>query len=229
MSGYIPKEQLNAYRRWQLDSFDSDREDAARAEPEPAAEPAPEVVTEFSLPTAEDIERIHNEAHESGYQAGFAEGQQEGYRAGYEVAHTQAERLAALADNFESALAGIDQSVAEQVLALALEVASQVLRSTVVARPESLLPVIREAIAALPLHHGHVMLHINPAEVEMVREHLGEQFLNSGWRIVEDKEIEPGGCLLKAGSSEVDGTLETRWKRVLETIGADPANWLEQQ
>lgn len=232
MSGYIPKEQLDAYRRWQFDSFDPPGTEAPPPEPAPAAEaevPDSEVVTDFGLPTAEDIERIHNEAHQAGYQAGYEEGQQEGYRAGLESAQAEAQRMAALADNLEAALAAIDQAVADQLLALALEVANQVLRATVSARPETLIPVIREAIAALPLHHGHISLHIHPDDAEAVRQRLGEQFLQSGWRIVEDREVQAGGCFVRAGSSEVDASLETRWQRVLEAIGAAPETWLGER
>jgi len=232
MSGYIPKEHLDAYRRWQAESFDPPAPEPEEP-PQPAPEPEPvddgsELVANIGLPTAEDIERMHDEAHQAGYQTGFDEGREEGYRQGLEAAQAEARRIATLADNIEAALAAIDQSVADEVLALALEVAHQVLRGTVAARPDSLLPVIREALAALPLHHGHVSLHINPDEAEMVRQHLGEQFLHSGWRIVEDRETQAGSCFIRAGSSEVDATLETRWKRVLEAIGADPGAWLGQ-
>lgn len=234
MSGYIPKEHLDAYRRWQVESFDPPPPEPEEP-PLPPPEPEPELVDDGSelvanigLPTAEDIERIHNEAHQAGYQTGFDEGREEGYRQGVEAAQAEAQRIAALADNVENALAAIDQSVADEVLALALEVAHQVLHGAVAARPDHLLPVIREAMTALPLHHGHVSLHVNPAEAELVRQHLGEQFLHSGWRIVEDREIEAGGCFIRAGSSEVDATIQTRWKRVLEAIGANPEAWLEQ-
>lgn len=231
MPGYIPREQLDAYRRWQAESFDPPRPVPATPpppEPDPDLDADSEAVTGVSLPTAEEIEHIHNEAHTAGYQAGFEEGREEAYRAGLEAAQIEAQRIAALAENVENALAAIDQTVADQILALALEVASQVLRGTVSARPETLIPVVREAIAALPLHHGHVALHIHPDDAAMVRDHLGDHFAQSGWRIIEDREIQAGGCQLLAGSSEIDASLETRWKRVIESIGADPSAWLGQ-
>lgn len=229
MPGYIPKEQLDAYRRWQADSFDAPAPAFQPALPEPAAPPFEDdsvPVAGIGLPTAEDIERIHNEAQQAGYQAGFGEGRQEGYQAGLAAAQGEVERMKALADNLQTALAGIDQALADEVLALALEVSAQVLRGTVKALPEALLPVIREAIAALPINHEQLALYLNPADADTVREQLGETFSQSGWRIVEDRGIEAGGCLLKAGSSEVDATLATRWKRVLEAIGTDPSSWL---
>ena len=124
------------------------------------------------------------------------------------------------------ALAHIMVPAERQVLDLALEVASQVIRGTVATRSEALLPVIREAISALPLHHTHVLLHLNPADASVVREQIGEQLTLTGTQIIDDAAISQGGCLLKAGTSEIDATIETRWKRVLEAIGSEPREWL---
>lgn len=223
MAAFIPKEQLESYRRWQVGSFDDPAPSAADPAPVPAPvqeQPGqPEIVTGVPLPTAEDIERMHSDAQA----AGFAEGQQAGYEAGLAEAREEAARIAALGANVEAALAGIEQTLADEVLALAVELAGQVLRRTLAVDSEALLPIVREALAALPLHHGHVALHVNPADAAAIRQHLGDQFSHSGWHIIEDREIEAGGCFVRAGSSEVDATLGTRWKRVLDTIGAGPA------
>ncbi|HMV00481.1 MAG TPA: flagellar assembly protein FliH [Rhodocyclaceae bacterium] len=223
MPAYIPKEQLESYRRWQADAFDRPAEPEATPVPEEvASEPTTsdsEMVSGIDLPTAEDIERIHEEAraagHDEGYQAGFA--------AGLESARAEAERLAALADNLVGSLAEFDQTLADDVLALAVELAGQVLRRSLAVDSDALVPVVREALAALPMHHGHVVVHVHPDDGASLRSHLGETFAHTGWQIVDDREISPGGCFLKAGSSEVDATLETRWKRVLEAIGAAPS------
>jgi flagellar assembly protein FliH len=95
-------------------------------------------------------------------------------------------------------------------------------------QPERLLPIIREALAALPLHHGPVTLSVHPDDAPLVREHLGEYFSHGGGRIQEDPDIAPGGCRLQAGNSEVDASLPTRWRRILEGIGVTP-EWLDAQ
>lgn len=248
MAGYIPREQLQAYTRWEADEFGMPHKPAPpEPEPEPIApappaEPEPEIVPmeTVQLPTAEDIERIHNEAHQSGYEAGYEAGLQAGQEAGYsageaegrEAAMTtvlaQAEQLQSLCKSLDDALATLDQEMAESLLACSLEIARQLTRSSITARPEILLPIIREAMAALPLHHGAVILKVHPDQAELVQEHLGEQFSHSGWRIQADAEIEAGGCKVEAGSSEIDATLPTRWRRTLEAIGVTP-EWLEAQ
>lgn len=222
MSGFIPKEKLTAYQRWELAAFD-EAEQAARekpAEPEPVVE---EVEPAPSLPTAEDIERIHSEAHAAGYAAGQAAGYEEGLAA----AREEAGKIAALGDNLIQHLQSADQQIAENLLDVAVEIARQVLRQSLRLRPELLVPVVREAVTALPLHHGHPVLFLNPEDVELVRRHLGDQLAHNGWRILEDGSLSRGGCRIELGASEVDATLETRWRRVLEAIGTN-ADWLDE-
>lgn len=225
MSGFIPKEKLTAYERWEMAAFDEGERAAQAAKFAPATTT---VTTEtepgLALPTAEEIERIHHEAHEAGYAAGHAEG----YAAGCAAAHTEAKQLQALCDNLEVQLQSLDQQVAEGLLDVAVEIARQVLRQSLKLKPELLLPVVREAIAALPLHHGHPALFLHPEDAALVRQQLGEQLNHNGWRILEDGNLTRGGCRIESGASEVDATLETRWRRVLEAIGTN-AGWDEER
>jgi hypothetical protein len=45
------------------------------------------------------------------------------------------------------------------------------------------------------------------------------------WRIIDDSTLTAGGCRVELGASEVDATLETRWRRVIEAIGVSQ-EWL---
>lgn len=224
----IPKEELGAYQRWQLGSFDGK---PAVAAPPPAAEPAPAEVLPaepgLQLPTAEDIERIHEEARRQGYEAGLTEGRAAAADEAQQVAAEAAERYRELLAGLQQALREADQSVAEHLLGLAVEIASQISRTHIAVNEEALLPVIREAIATLPLHHGHITLRLNPADAADVRRLAGEELAQNGTQIIEDGTISRGGCLIQAGASEVDATLQTRHRRVLESIGTDPQAWLK--
>ena len=77
MAGVIPKEDLAAYKRWHLNSFD--HKEAATHTTAPKTQEMTETIESevlgaMHLPTAEDIERINEEALSLGYQAGFDEG-----------------------------------------------------------------------------------------------------------------------------------------------------------
>ncbi|MDR0674316.1 MAG: flagellar assembly protein FliH [Zoogloeaceae bacterium] len=245
MADFIPKEALVTYTRWRADDFGAPSAPPETTDVAPSAAP-PDGTAEdagaaavsvqsgvaFSLPTAEDIERMHEEARQSGYEAGYAEGLKAGGEAGRQsgqaAAQGYAERLQTLCRGVEEAVGALDQEVAEAVLAAALEVAGQIVRGVIRVHPEMLLPIVREALAALPLRHGPVTLWVSPEEIALAREHLESQFAQSGWILQEDPELSPGGCRLRADSSEIDATVETRWRRTLEAIGVTP-EWLDRQ
>lgn len=227
----IPKEELANFQRWQAGSFDREPIAAPPAPPVaepsvPVAAPPAEPESTVKLPTAEEIERIHEAAHADGYAAGLAEGRLAGEQQARESALQEAQRFSALIGNLQTALDQIDQSVADELLALALEIAAQLTRGAIAAKADVLLPIIREAVTTLPLHHARIVLRLNPGDAGHVRSLLGDEFAQTGTQIVEDGTISPGGCLLEAGASEIDATIETRWKRVLEAIGTEPREWL---
>jgi flagellar assembly protein FliH len=225
MTGFGPKENLTAYQRWEVAAFD-EAEAAAQlaktaaakgnASPPPAGENGPPLV----LPTAAAIERMHIEAHEQGYAAGHAEG--------LNIAKASAARIDAVMSQLQQALAGLDQQIADQLLATAVEIASQVLRQSLRVKPELILAVVREAVATLHPNSGHPALFVHPDDAALIRSHLGEQLSHNNWRIIEDKTLTAGGCRVELGASEVDATLETRWRRVIEAIGISQ-DWLSDK
>jgi len=230
MSGFAP-DKLTAYQRWEVAAFDEAEQAAERAAESAAAaaqalaespaaeieptEPEPPVV----LPTAADIERMHVEAHEQGYAAGYAEG--------IASARASAAQIDALMTSLQQSLNDLDQHVAEQLLATAVEIASQMLRQSLRVKPELLLPVVREAIATLYPHTGHPVLFAHPDDAALIRTQLGEQLAHNNWRIIDDATLSAGGCRVEVGSSEIDATLETRWRRVIDAIGISP-EWLSE-
>ncbi|MCL2346473.1 MAG: flagellar assembly protein FliH [Desulfobulbus sp.] len=231
----VSSKQPVVFRRWQADSFDRKPEPAIAAPPPAKESAAPTVAvvplaeSAVRLPTAEDIERMHEEARAAGYAAGLAEGRAAGQAAAVEEnrqsAAATARSVNALIDSLKHSLNQLDQTIAEQLLALAVEIAAQVVRGRIAVHEEALLPVVREAIAALPLSRGDMTLRVNPVDAAHLRRQLGDELSQSGAQIVEDDSISSGGCVLQAGASQIDARVETRWKRVLETIGAEPRAW----
>lgn len=233
MARVIPRDQLAAYQRWQANDFNepSGISPAQRIEPTSPAQPDPfpdvELVdAPISLPTAEDIERIHEQARTEGYQAGYAEGMSVAQDEMALAREAELAHIRTLTANFSTALNDLDQLVAEQALALALEVARQVVRSTLQIRQDLLLPLVREALQSLPLHHGTINIHAHPDDIQTLRDSAGELSQPGGLHFIPDPSITPGGCLIKAGHSDIDASVETRWKRVLEAIGTTPQTWM---
>ncbi|MDD2883474.1 MAG: FliH/SctL family protein [Dechloromonas sp.] len=225
MAGIIPKDQLINVRRWQADTFDrpnASRNPQKKDTPPPPAEPPPPVVPQ---PSEEELEAIRETARQAGYEAGEAAGKAAGEASLQEKQAQTAEKLAQLLDNFQSALAGLEQGMAEKFLDLSLDIAAQLTRSALEVKRDLLLPIVREAIGSMPLHHGTLNLHLHPDDAEALREPLAAHPSTSNLHVVPDAEVTAGGCLLKAGHSEVDASIETRWQKVVEAIGSDKA-WL---
>ncbi len=201
-SSAIPKEQLTAYQRWELDSFDAPKKSDKAA----------------ILPTAAQLERLHQQAHEEGYAAGHREGSA---RAAADALRLR-EIVAALAQEARR----LDQSVADELLELGLAISRQVLRQALQLRPELILAVVNEVLGQLPLAHQRAHLILHPEDAALVRQSLGERLQQSGWEIIENGEISRGGCRLESAECEIDATLERRWQRVVDAIGNGHA-WIE--
>jgi len=164
------------------------------------------------LPTAIQIEEIQRQAREEGYQAGFAEGSQ---------------HIAKLLNSLDQALQEADQGIAQDLLKLSLEVGRQMVQQALKTNPELLLNTIREAISSLPHFNqgAHVVLH--PDDAKMLRESMGEQLNHSGWKIFDDATIARGGARIETAHSQIDATLENRWKRIVASIGQD-SSWIQE-
>ncbi len=208
MAAIIPKEQLTAYERWELLDFSAGGKPRVRQE---------------ALPTVAAIEQMQAQAREEAYAAG----RKEGYAAGSARAASEARALSALLEPLSDSLKKLDQEIAQDVLALALSVAREVIRGALQVNPELVLPVVREAIRNFDSFNQHPQLILNPADAEIVRTHLADQLQHGGWRLREDPLVERGGCRVETQTAEVDATLVTRWQRVLATLGQDRA-WVER-
>jgi flagellar assembly protein FliH len=196
---YIPREQSAGWQRFKMTALD-DGAGERRAGERRAAE-------------------ADGTARAKARQEGFSQG----YQAGQAQATTEAARIRAVAAQFVQSCETLEQDLAEHLLDLALDIARHMLRSDVKARREALLPVVREAIACLPDQVQRPQLQLNPADVELIRARIGDELQMTGFTIVEDHRVEPGGCRISAPNCEVDATLPARWRRVLAALGRDLA------
>jgi flagellar assembly protein FliH len=168
-------------------------------------------------PTVDDLQKLQDQAREEGRAEGMAEGRA---RAAGDVA-----RIKQLGATLSEAQQALETSVAEGVLDLALDIARAVLHESLRTRRDLMLPVVREAMRAMP-SGAAAQIVLNPADVELLRAHLGEEWRVAGWQIVEDHRIQPGGCRLVSPHCEVDATLASRWKRIAAALGKDHG-WLD--
>ncbi|GIX26330.1 flagellar assembly protein FliH [Pelomicrobium sp. G1] len=199
MSSVIPKERLSAYQRWELGSFD----------------PAPPEAPVTKLPTAEELEQWHQSARDEGYAAGYAEGLAQ--------ARLETERLKAIGEAWSSALASLEEEVSQALVQLALAIAAHVLREALAVRPELVIAVVKEAMAAVPHSGAHPRLVLHPDDALLVRRLLAHELEQGGWKLVEDPVLERGGCRVESAATTVDATLAGRWERITAALQDEQA------
>lgn len=224
MNQVIPRNQAsNAYQKLEFAQFDAPPAPPPQVEAEPmasedGAENGPlEIAPGVQLPTLEDLERIQQDAHREGYAAGYEEGSARG--------RMEAAELHQLVEALDQAMSRLDQQVAEEIQALAIEIARQVVRDTLAVKPEALLAVVREALLQLPQQAAAV--HVHPDDADMLRRYLNEHYEEISHRIVEDSNISPGGCMVESAGAIVDAQVQTRWRRVVENLSPNAAKHLD--
>ncbi|WP_313033932.1 flagellar assembly protein FliH [Massilia alkalitolerans] len=234
----IPKEQQSAYQRWEMTSFGDERPGtqarrAAMAPPSPTARQAVETVPHIALPTAEELEAIREQARAEGHAegliegraAGHAEGYADGARAGQIEAEGELEHLRAIAATFSEAVMQADETIAHDVLELALRLARGMVRTAFEVRPDLILPVVQEAIGYLPVLAQPATLTLHPEDAEIVRQAMGQELVKGGWRIVEDAALARGGCKVDTASNQIDAQAQARWARLTHALQSN-VDWL---
>jgi flagellar assembly protein FliH len=204
-SKIIPKEALSDVRK--LDLTDLVTGAKASASGEAAA-------------NAAELARVREQA----YREGLVAGRQEAQAA---LAGERTE-LKALMAGVNELIHDFEQTLAGDVLSVGLELAKQIVRTSLRLHPDLVTEVVREAISSLPGLSEHTVLLLNPADAALVRKGLEDDpsLASLPWKIVEDAQIERGGCRLETPTTEVDAVLETRWRRVVASLGRDDS-WID--
>ncbi len=179
----------------------------------------------ISLPTIEEIDAIQEQAREEAYAAGHAEGLAAGLAEGREAAAGEAARLAQLAAGFAEQTRQTDETVSQQLLDLALDLARAMLKSALAVQPERVIPVVREAVRYLPAMQQPALLYLHPDDLALVQQRIGDELAKTGWQLAEDATIEAGGCRVETPSNQIDATLPVRWQRLAAALGQN-AGWL---
>ncbi|MEM5439627.1 flagellar assembly protein FliH [Paraburkholderia diazotrophica] len=209
------EESRPAYQRWEMASFDP------VPEPEPVDDGAFEAELERlrEAAHAQGVASGHVAGQALGYQAGYEQGRAQGFEQGQAEARAEAAQLAALAETFKAALDNAQHELSETIVALALDIAQQVVRQHVQHDPTALIAAAREVMATEPALIGAPALIVSPADLPVVEAYLLEELQTRGWTVRTDPAIERGGCRAISTTGEVDAGIGTRWERVAAALG----------
>jgi flagellar assembly protein FliH len=243
----MSKDTQGAFKRWEMTSFGDERpsslaariqaeERAAAAAAASAASAAaaaaavlPSPHPAMQLPTAAELEALREgaraEGYEEGLQEGRAAGRAEAYDAGRAELALEQENLRAIAATFSQAVTAADETIASDVLDLALHLARSMVRTALTVRPELIIPIVREAIDYLPVLQAPAILALHPEDIEIVRTALSDELDKGGWRVVADPQVGRGGCKVDTASNQIDAQAAARWARLTHALGKN-VEWL---
>lgn len=166
-------------------------------------------------------EEIRAEAAQRGYSEGYAEGYARGRKEGEE---SWAQERAAYQQELEAYVAAIEEgrrriweSAEPQIVEFVLEAAQKVVKEQAQVDRAIALSVIRHALKRV-VDQGQITIRVNVADIEAVRQSREElAALLDGvdrLRIVEDRRVSPGGCVVETESGTVDARVDTQFQEL---------------
>ena len=199
--------------------------------PAPALAPEPQRSTD----ALEAVREGHRIAHaiiaraEAQAQEIGAAAREQGFEAGRRQALEQigaelrsaASALAAGAQKLDESQARLHAQVMAELPGAAVEIASRILRQELTLKPEALVRVIRDALAAVT-PAARVELRVSPEDLALFDQHkaLLAEVLGSGdLRLESSPEIRRGGCLIETEALTLAAGIVEQLERALELLG----------
>lgn len=203
---------------------------------------------DLKLPTAEEIQQIREMAHKEGHEAGEKAGLASGLAAGQKRIDQAVARVNGVLNQLAQPLAEQPDRISLQLTELLCQMLVALLNRELALDSSGVVSVVQDALAGI--EHGalRVQVRLNPQDLKLWQtagaqsespETVGENRqgqdeiaippLDERVTLVADASVNPGGCLVDTEACQVDGTIETRLKQVIErlyhglALGADEA------
>ncbi len=196
----ICKQSTDQYQRWDLPMV----EDVSGAVANAKDDKAP------GLMTAEQIERIQNQAYKEAYEAGFSKGREEGMAAGKDEITRNAQLLDDLLQSLSKPFEKLDEDITQQLVSLSVAIARQLVRRELKIDAAQIVGVVQEAIAVLPVGSRNVKVCLHPDDVRVMHDTKVEMEIERNWELVGDPGLSRGDCRILTETSRIDATLEKR-------------------
>ncbi len=163
---------------------------------------------------ADRVALASEEGHARGYEAGFRAGQD-----------AEAERLRTAVEALDEALRNVAEgeerwiaNAEENVCALAVAVARQLIAREVATDQQVVVEMVREAVAEFPLKQS-VTIRLNPSDLQAVGQaSVSVTGTRDETRWIADPRIMPGGCLVAGRDRIIDGRVDVGLERIYNLL-----------
>ncbi|WP_374429132.1 FliH/SctL family protein [Ideonella dechloratans] len=229
---FIPREELEGFAAWTPDVFAGvERAPLGVSAPAPAPEPEPlpgDASMADAGPSDEEWEARIHEARQQGWHDGYRDGLEALEAAKRQFAQQVSAQVAQVAESFQDGLSALEARLAQTLVESAVTLARQVVRSELQQRPEAVVQVAQEAMAAVVLSARHLRLRLNPEDAALVAEGAADALKAREVQLVPDADIQRGGCRVESDLGQVDASIETRWAHAAAVFDV-PLAWAEPE
>jgi len=146
--------------------------------------------------------------------AAHEEGLKQGYQAGKALGIEDMKHRLATIDGFIDALSHPfnDQNLqlAEYIARLAGKIAQSLVRRELRTEPETIMALVRDAVAALNTSVQRIDIHLNPDNARIIREIIDVDSQEQNWNIIVDPLISRGDCKVSSEDALINADLQTR-------------------
>jgi flagellar assembly protein FliH len=113
----------------------------------------------------------------------------------------------------------MEREMAEAVARIATELARQVVRSELAARPELVAKVAEDAVNAVLHSARHVRISVHPDDQPLVAQGAAEALEARGARLTASPAVPRGGCVVESDVGSIDARIATRWSQAAAALG----------
>ncbi|QGP56186.1 Flagellar assembly protein FliH [Piscirickettsia salmonis] len=194
--------------------------------------------------TAADLEELHKKAHEDGFAigkaAGFSAGQAAGEAQGYQEAYAQAQaeinqkkqeleqeqlKLIEMMNSLTHPFEEVSDKLKDELLHFITQLSEEIAKEQCLISADGLKDIINQILAKL-FSEEKIRISLNPVDIERIKEQENEELLSENIDFIEDDAITVGGCVVDAGASRVDMTMENRIRDITQQIFSENKNKL---
>jgi flagellar assembly protein FliH len=187
---------------------------------EPSAPPPRDAPARLLAKAQDEAEALREQARAEGHAAGVRAGREQGMKAMASATSALGEALAGV----EALRADVAGNVDRDAIELALALAGKILAATLQVRPEAVVEVVQGALRRVG-GQRRIVIFVNPADLELVREALGDGPSASGGseppELQADQRVAVGGAIVRTAEGEVDARIQTQLERAREVALAE--------
>jgi flagellar assembly protein FliH len=165
----------------------------------------------------ERLAALRAEAERAGFEEGLARGTEEARaqaEQALEAVHAAEREVAGMRDSY---LAHAEAAAVE----LALQIAQKVLGAAIAADPKAVLGIVSGALLRTT-DRDHLVLEVNPADFELVRDAAAELAARMGginrMEVVSERRVDRGGCVVRTEEGEIDARISAQMERVRQLL-----------